>query len=318
MAVLALGMTIFDLLRPGPRALLLSAVPRRSQVFPSFISQAVVRARRFYLGPSQDESTGLHVICGGWERSAPGYHIARSDFRYLAVEFVAGGHGTLLMGGREHALSRGTVFAYGPGISHEIQTDSSDRLSKYFVDFSGSEAVPALAEAGIPPGACQGVADPAEVQAALERVVEAGKRGTPIATRMTALQVRMLLLVLADVRLPAGTRGIQAQRTFLRCRDLIEKRHSGLRTAEEAAAACGLAPAYLSRLFRRFAGQPVYQFLMRLKMSEAAALLRRNALSVSETAEMFGMDPFHFSRAFKRVHGRAPVHFRTGRARAKR
>lgn len=293
-------------------------MPRRSQVLPPFISQQVARARRFHLGESRQGNETLAVVCGGWERTAPGYHIDRSDFPYCALEFVAGGRGMLRIAGRDHVLTRGTAFAYGPSIAHEIRTDAADRLSKYFVDFAGTDAAQALAEAGIPPGACERVADPAGVQASFERVIEVGKRATSIAARMAALQVRMLLLVLADVRPPRGTRRIQAQRTFIRCRELIEKRHASFRTAGEAAAACGLAPAYLSRLFRRFAGQPVYQFLMRLKMSEAAALLRHNAMSVTETAEVFGMDPFHFSRAFKRVHGRAPVHFCRGNVRPTR
>ena len=48
---------------------------------------------------------------------------------------------------------------------------------------------------------------------------------------------------------------------------------------------------------------------MRLKMNQAAAVLERQDLNVGETAELFGMDPFHFSRAFRRVHGRPPISF---------
>lgn len=104
-------------------------------------------------------------------------------------------------------------------------------------------------------------------------------------------------------------RAAGSRQTFLRRRDFLEQNFGALRTAEEAAAACGVAPAYLSRLFRRSTGQPAYRCLMRLKMNRAAALLERGALNVGETADAMGMDPFHFSRAFKRVHGRPPVSF---------
>lgn len=284
-------------------------MPRAPQVLPSFISRQVSDARRFYFEANSASARGLKVVCGGWERTERDYRIRRSGFRYLGLEFVAGGRGVLHLGGRTHALSRGVVFAYGPGVAHEIVTDAEDRLSKYFVDFSGASAKTAMQSAGFAPGACQAVASADEVQAAFEHLLSAGRRGTHAAAEIAALHGRILLLLLAEERLPAGPRAAGSRQTFVRCRDFIEQNFTVLRTAEEAAAACGVAPPYFSRLFRRYTGQPAYRFLMRLKMNQAAALLERGALNVSETADALGMDPFHFSRAFKRVHGRPPVSF---------
>ncbi len=284
-------------------------MPRAPQVLPSFISQQVSDARRFYFEATPKGDRGPRVVCGGWERTERDYRIARSGFRYLGLEFVAGGRGMLHMRGRAYPLSRGVVFAYGPGIAHEITTDSTDRLSKYFVDFAGVRAKAAMKAAGIAPGTCHAVASADEVQAAFEHLLAAGRRGTPAAAQIAALQGQILLLLLAEERLPGGTRSAGSRQTFLRCRDFFETNFATIRTAEQAAVACGVAPAYLSRLFRRFTGQPAYRFLMRLRMNQAAALLERGALNVSETAEAMGMDPFHFSRAFKRVHGRPPVSF---------
>ncbi len=284
---------------------------RPGKALPRFLSTQVADSRRFYFGPPPKRAEGIAVTCGGWERTASDYEINRSTFRYMALEFVAGGRGTLRIGTNENPLTRGVVFTYGPGIAHRITTDSSDRLSKYFVDLAGSSAPAAMAEAGVKPGSCHMVANPTEVQAAFDRLLEAGRRGTPTASRLAALHAQVLLLVVSDVRLPTGARGKQSWETFLRSREHIEKHCATLRTAEEAAAACRIAPAYLSRLFRRFAGQTPYRFLMRLKMNEAATLLERQGMNVSETAEAFGMDPFHFSRAFKRLHGRPPSEFMT-------
>lgn len=285
-------------------------MPRRADALPSFMSKQVADSRRFYLGPRTGRSPGPAVVCGGWERTERDYEIRRDGFRYCALEFVVGGRGTLRMGGRAHALGRGVVFAYGPGVAHEIATDATDRLSKYFVDFAGPGAEAAMRAAGVPPGACFTVAASDELQAAFEHLIGAGRRGSPTAARIAALHGQILLLLVSEVRLGPGTREVRARRTFVRCRDHLEAHFASLRTAEEAAAACGVAPAYLSRLFRRFAGQPAYRFLMRLKMHHAAALLSRQQHNVSETAEALGMDPFHFSRVFKRVHGRSPLSFR--------
>ncbi|HWA87081.1 MAG TPA: AraC family transcriptional regulator [Opitutus sp.] len=273
------------------------------------MSKQVVDARRFYLDRAAKQRGGITVVSGGWERTARDYRIQRAGFRYFGLEFVAGGRGTLRINQRRHGLERGVVFAYGPRVPHEIATQADDRLSKYFVDFAGAEAERALRRAGVPPGTCQMVAAVDEVEAAFEHLLAAGRRGTPTAAEIAALQGRILLLLLSEVRLPSGAGGNRSRQTFLRCRDYLEQNYSTIRTAEEAAAACRVAPAYFSRLFRRFAGQPAYRFLMRLKMSQAAALLEQQQHNVGETAEALGMDPFHFSRAFKRVHGRPPVSF---------
>jgi AraC-like DNA-binding protein len=270
------------------------------------MSKQVAEARRFYLETAVREREDLRVVCGGWERAARDYRIARPGLKYFGLEFVAGGRGVLHMRGKEHPLARGVVFAYGPGIRHEIATDSSDRLSKYFVDFAGPAAEDCMKAAGVPPGACHAVADADEVQASFEHLLAAGRRGTRTAAEVASLQGRILLLLISEVRLPSGARSNRSRQTFLRCRDHLEKNFTTLRTAQQAAAACRVAPAYFSRLFRQFTGQPAYRFLMRLKMNQAAALLERQVMNVSETADALGMDPFHFSRAFKRVHGRPP------------
>ena len=273
------------------------------------MSRQVAEARRFYLSSFAKRNDGPCVVSGGWERCARDYKIRRPGFPYLTVEFVAGGRGTLHICGREHDLVRGTVFAYGPGIDHVITTDPINRLSKYFVNFSGRGAAAAMREAGIAAGACHAVAVADEVQAAFEHLLTAGRRGTQTAARVAALQGQILLLMVSEVRLPSGTRENQALQTFRRCQQFLEENFLSVNTAEEIARTCHIAPAYLSRLFRRFAGQPAYRFLMRLKMNHAATLLEQQHLRVREVADAFAMDPFHFSRAFKRVHGLSPVAF---------
>jgi AraC-like DNA-binding protein len=284
-------------------------MPRRSQVLPLFMSKQVVDARRFFFDTTERGRDGLTVVSGGWERAGSNYSIHRAGFRYFGLEFVAGGQGTLRLRGRSRPVSRGTVFAYGPGVPHEIHTHPVDRLSKYFVDFSGAGVETALRQAGFSPGACHRVAAVEDVQATFEQILAAGRRGTRTAAEMTALHGRILLLLLSEARVPARARSNRSYQTFLRCREHLERTFATTRTAEEAAAACGVTPAYFSRLFRHYTGQPAYRFLMRLKMHHAAVLLEQRGMTVSTTAETFGMDPFHFSRAFKRVHGRAPAFF---------
>lgn len=273
------------------------------------MSSQVVEARRCYLGTPRPGWEPPFVVSGGWERCAEDYRIERENFPYYTLEFVAQGRGQLEMGGRRFPLSRGSFFTYGPGMPHVITTDPVEKLSKYFVNFAGRGARAAMRSAGLRPGLCQSVAAADEVQAAYEQLLFAGLRGTETAGRIAALQGRIVLLLVSEVRLSESVRTNQALSTFLRCRQFAEERFLALASAEEMAESCHVTPEYLSRLFVRFAGQPPYRWLMRLKMHHAAGLLTDRRLLVGEVADMLGMDVFQFSRSFKRVHGLSPMAF---------
>ena len=81
-------------------------------------------------------------------------------------------------------------------------------------------------------------------------------------------------------------------------------------TVSEVAEKCFLDPAYLARLFKRFAEESPLQLLTRLKMGRAADLLVNGELLIKQVGEDVGYpDPYHFSRVFKRVYGIPPETF---------
>ena len=87
--------------------------------------------------------------------------------------------------------------------------------------------------------------------------------------------------------------------------------NSTLRSSGDLARRLNITPAYLARLFQRYASASPHKMLMGIKMSEAASLLVGTGLSVARTAEYVGFsDPYHFSRVFKSYYRSAPAHFR--------
>lgn len=276
---------------------------------PEYFSSQVRTARRFYLNLHPRPGGPLTVVSGGWERCADDYRIARTSFPYFGVEYVAGGAGTLRMGGRVHVLGRGSVYCYGPGVRHEIVNAPGERLAKYFVDFAGTGSLRLLRECGLVPGQVR-VADQAEaVEKAFEELVRAGLSTGDHAARITALHLEILLVTLAEHGVGARSGDERARATFVRCRDTIEARCLELESVTTAAAACHVDAAYLCRLFARYSSASPYQFLQRLRMNHAAARLEDGGCLVREVSAGMGMDPFHFSRVFKRVHGLSPQAF---------
>lgn len=84
-------------------------------------------------------------------------------------------------------------------------------------------------------------------------------------------------------------------------------------TLDDLAAFAGYTPQHLNRMFRRVLGVTPLQYLSRLRMDGAAALLVEGRLTVKAVAEASGYDdPYYFSRAFKRHFGRSPAQYRDG------
>ena len=101
-----------------------------------------------------------------------------------------------------------------------------------------------------------------------------------------------------------------AWQTYMRCRQYIERNYLTTASISDAANACFVDQAYLSRLFKRFAEESPLKLLIRLKMSKAADLLGSGELLIKQVAEEVGYaDPYHFSRVFKRVYGIPPETF---------
>jgi AraC-like DNA-binding protein len=283
-----------------------SALP----VEPEFFSAQISRAQRFYLDLVSSTRNPLSVISGGLEYCRPDYRMRRPGFRYLSIEFVAGGEGSLTLAGKDYRLSAGDVFAYGPRVPHDIQSNSDRPLVKYFVDFVGHRARRLLDSPAPPPGSMVQTSNPLDIRRLFDELISAGLRSTPFRSRICSVILEHLLLRIAETAVAPGTVGTAAFETYQRCREFIRDHYLELTGLAEVAERCHLDSAYLCRLFGRFDYESPYQYLTRLKMMHAADLLQQPGMLVKQVARQLGFgDAFLFSRAFTRVLGVSPKKF---------
>jgi AraC family transcriptional regulator of arabinose operon len=67
---------------------------------------------------------------------------------------------------------------------------------------------------------------------------------------------------------------------------------------------------YVSGLFKKKTGMSIMEYHEKVRMSEAAALLRGSNLNISEVSDRLGFrDPLYFSRVFKKVMGYSPSEY---------
>jgi AraC-like DNA-binding protein len=278
---------------------------------PAFFSPDVAAARRFYLDLNPAKDHPLVVICGGREHCTPDYAIRRESFPFYSIEYVARGCGQVKLKGRNYPLQPGRLFSYGPGIPHQINGNPADPLVKYFVDFAGTTALGLLRSCGLASGRVSEVFPANALQPLFDELILAGLRVRRQSAELCAKLLDCLALRIDGARAPLAGAESLAFETYQHCRQHIEKHSRRLRTLEQIAAECHVNNAYLCRLFRRYEHQSPYQYLLRLKMNQAAERLQQPGALVKQVAAEAGFaDAFHFSRVFTSVFGLSPSAFR--------
>jgi AraC-like DNA-binding protein len=279
----------------------------RSRRLPAFVSRQVAAADRYFLDLRPAANRPLTVVCGGMEQVRADYVVARDDFPYCCVEFVASGHGTVSLRGRDVPLAPGSVFSYGPGVPHVIRTERRRRLRKYYVDFAGREAVARLRSARLAPGSHVMVGRPREVEEIFGLLQQFGLAHSRHSQLLCTQMLDVLLTKIAERALPPSGGDAQAFATYERFREYLTTHRQRLVSVEQAAQEFGLSSAYACRLFRRFDTESPYQYLLRQRMNLAADLLAHDGLLVRQVAAHLGFaDQYQFSRAFKRISGISP------------
>jgi AraC-like DNA-binding protein len=286
-------------------------IPEHSAKEPDFFSLQVREAQRFYLDLAPPATDPIAVVCGGYEKCASDYAIHRSSFPYYLIEFVARGKGSVTLGGKDYPLTIGTVFSYGPGVPHDFTTDPADPLEKYFLVCTGSRTLELLEKYNLAPGNIGRVYAPAEVQDAFDELIRNGQKHTHFSAALCANLLEYIILKIAESLIPWHNIETPAFRTYQHCHRYIWTNYFRLRSLEQIAKECHVDPSYMCRLFRRYAHQSPYQLLMRLKMNLAAEKLQNTEVLVKQISAQLGfLDPFHFSRVFKRIFGLSPEEFR--------
>ncbi len=253
----------------------------------------------------------------GRENCRPDYAVTRSTFPWLAVELVVQGEGWLILKGQRFRLNVGTLFSYGPDVSHEITTDSERPLVKYFVDFAGREAHHLLSSVPLRSGQVRHALYPLELQEILDHMITEGNRHSKFSEAIALNYLRLLFQKLPECVEYTSHHGTSmALEFYLKARAFFDKNYETLPTSEAAAKNLGITPETLCRVFQRFANTTPYQHLLRLKINRAVDLLLGTELLTKEVGYRLGFsDPFHFSRVFKRLQGTSPSNFRRLRGR---
>lgn len=277
------------------------------------IANDVTEATYCFPQPAKAKSASIRLLCAGREQCLPTYHVSRSEYPCMVVEFVYSGEGRLRIAETDYSLHPGVIFCYGMNAAHDLWADPTRPMNKYFAIFKLDGVNRLDDDASILPGQVRCSLDIERVRDLFEHMIEEGRDTGETQGAICNHYLQLLLLKSANASIvdaeDSNTNGGLA--SFQRSFEHIESNYTEIASLAELAEAVELSPAYLCRLFRRFSRETPHQCIVRHKLNRAAELLMSQQASIGEVAEAVGYhDLFHFSRLFKKRFGDSPRNFR--------
>ena len=122
--------------------------------------------------------------------------------------------------------------------------------------------------------------------------------------RTLSLNINCLLSELAFI---ARNSLSQAEEWITRLLQEMRMNQAHFVSPEEAAEMAHMSVRTMSTRFKRIMGKTLHEYQLSMKLEMAYHALSTGRYSVKEVAQTFGFcDPYHFSRAFKKVYGISP------------
>ena len=256
----------------------------------------------------------LHAMLttAGCDRvSDPAYdHEGSKRGSFVLLQHTLAGRGRLCFEGRDQVVRAGQTMLLRFPHDNRYWVAPGDSWEFFWICLSGREAQRVWREA-MASGPVVRLPDSVVLRlAAICHDALASAFETPARASSVAYEVAMLLVdaVVHRSDVPdCATTGIERAVALCDADAVGDHRVDVARLAEAA----GFSRHHFSRRFAAERGMPPGQYIATRRMEEAARLLRSTKLTVREVSRACGFaDPNHFSKAFRRWHGQAPLAFR--------
>ncbi|MGF0032577.1 AraC family transcriptional regulator [Bariatricus sp. SGI.154] len=229
-------------------------------------------------------------------------------YHYLQTEK---GRGIVEVQGKEYVLNEGEGILIAPFLHHSYAKDSEEWLT-YFVTFTGTID----SSIGKMVGNRQVIIIEKEQGKRIgELIDEIMENWEVLSADARALSIRCYCLLL-NFTDSIYTRNLADEPLYRRYVEPvikeIETNYDTELTAQMLSGRVYVTPQYLSRLFRRFLGCSVYEYLTTYRINRARELLVSNRrMEVQQIATQTGFsDASHFIAMFKKATGVTPLEFR--------
>ena len=260
----------------------------------------------------------LRLYQYGWEQCAPLHSFGPIVRNHYLFHYVLSGQGCLDstdQNGVSHTykLRAGQGFLILPGQVNTYWADEDDPWKYTWLEFDGLRVAEYIDQAGL--GMSQPLYRPLtqdQGQALGDTMVYIAQNSNESALHL----IGHLCLFMDGLIQSSATRrelhGGQLRDFYIQeAITFMEHNYSRELTVEELAAVCKLNRSYFSKIFKESMGCPPQEFLIRLRLSKAADLMKGTGSAIGSIAAQCGYpNQLHFSRAFRKRYGLSPREWR--------
>ena len=252
----------------------------------------------------------LIVNCAGNFASAFPFTTDRKNGRHdFMLIYVNAGTLTFFDGDNQIEAGTGNVVILSANTPHKYSNMGKDKLSYFWVHFTGNEVVSRLCEYDLQflPAVYE-TASGNHIHQRFQSIFDAfSKRDLHLDRELSALFERLLITVSRSI--------VRGERTSTLSRSVkyIGANYNTDIKIAELAEIEHLSVSRYNYLFKEQMGMPPTKFILRLRMSSAKELLGSTDLPVKQIGIMCGYpDPHFFSKTFKSFFGVSPAEYRKG------
>jgi len=231
--------------------------------------------------------------------------IGRDDYYLL---YVVGGKLCVITEDGERESTKGDLWIFPPGVKYRYTHTTGDELEYLYVHFTGSEVERTLGECSLKLYPERNhLKDDSSVYQRFHSIFDAFGYHDDLRDRELSALLERLLVACGRAVVCRDVNGRALKRSLA----YISAKYNTRITVSALAEMENLSPSRYSTLFRSIVGSPPMEYVTKLRISTACALLSTTDYTVARIGMAVGYsDPHFFSRIFKKITGTSPQDFR--------
>ena len=266
--------------------------------------------------PFKDKSKPLIVTCCGTYRLKTKERLPtrrpRGSLDYQLL-YVASGKTHFYFNGEERIVTAEQMVLFQPRQEQHYEYFAADKPEVYWIHFTGSDVKNILRHYKIPLDEPVFYSGNSSTYAYLFKEIihelQAGRTGYQELLEMYLRQILLLIERSREERKPAVSSFIQDEMELAR-RYFIEHYNEEI-NIEEYARSRGMSFSWFSRNFKQLTAKSPMQYVVSVRINNAANLLGCTSYNINEISNIVGYDnPLYFSRIFKKIKGVSPSDYK--------